>query len=301
MRNVKIGMIGLDTSHATAFTKMLNDPSHPYHVKGGKVVMAFPVGSDDFELSYSRIKGITKEVEQCGVQVVDTIEEVADQCDAILVESVDGRVHLEQVSILAPFKKPIFIDKPLCLRSSDALEIVKLSEKYGTPIMSSSALRFAQDLRRALATRDQGNIIGADCFGPMEMVETQPGYFWYGIHTIEMLYTILGCGSQYVTAFSNQDTDLVISKWKDGRIGTVRGNRAGNYHFGAVIHFEKGNEYVQIDSSHKPFYASLLEQILMFFDSGESIIPLNETIEIIRFIEAANESRETGKSVSIGG
>lgn len=301
MRNVKIGMIGLDTSHATAFTKLLNDANHPYHVKGGEVVMAFPVGSDDFELSYSRIKGITKEVEQCGVQVVDTIEEVADHCDAILVESVDGRVHLEQVSILAPFKKPIFIDKPLCLRSTDALEIVKLSERYGTPIMSSSALRFAQDLRRALATGDKGNIIGADCFGPMEMVETQPGYFWYGIHTIEMLYTILGCGSQHVTAFSNQDTDLIISKWKDGRIGTVRGNRLGNYHFGAVIHFEKGNEYVQIDSSQKPFYASLLEQILMFFNSGETNIPVNETMEIIRFIEAANESRETGKSVSVGG
>jgi predicted dehydrogenase len=301
MGNVKIGMIGLDTSHAAAFTKLLNDPNNPFHVKGGRVVMACPVGSLDFELSYSRISGITKEVEQYGVQLVDTIEEVAEHCDAILVESVDGRVHLEQVSILVPYKKPIFIDKPLCLRSSDAFKMVELSERYNTPIMSSSALRFAQGLGRALAIKNKGNIIGADCFGPMEMVETQPGYFWYGIHTIEMLYAILGSGSQHVRAISNLDSDLIVSQWEDGRIGTVRGNRKGNYNFGAVIHFEKGNEYVQIDSSGKPFYASLLEQILQFFHNGEPIVPIRETLEIIRFIEAANESKDTGKKVCVLG
>ncbi|MEH7246803.1 Gfo/Idh/MocA family oxidoreductase [Neobacillus niacini] len=299
MGNLKIGMIGLDTSHAVAFTKLLNDPNNRFHVTGGKVMMACPVGSFDFALSYSRIDGITKEVEQYGVQIVRTIEEVAEQCDAILVESVDGRVHLEQLQKMIMFNKPIFIDKPFCLRSSDAAEMVKLSEKYNTPIMSTSALRFAEDLSQALSKQDKGKIIGADCFGPMEIVETQPGYFWYGIHTIEMLYTILGCGAKNVRTVSNQDYDLIISQWEDGRIGTARGNRKGNNNFGAIIHYENGNEYVVIDSSSKPYYASLLEQIILFFREGKQIVPVSETKEIIRFIEAANDSKVKGKQIRI--
>ncbi|WP_010281344.1 Gfo/Idh/MocA family protein [Bacillus timonensis] len=297
MKDLKIGMIGLDTSHATAFTKLLNDSSHPFYVGGGKVVMAYPVGSPDFDLSYTRIGPITKEVEQNGVQIVDTIEEVADQCDAVLVESVDGRVHFDQVSKIIEFKKPIFVDKPFCLTSSDAKGIVELSEKYHTPIMSTSALRFAESLTKALAIKDKGKIIGADCFGPMEIVDTQPGYFWYGIHSVEMLYTILGSGAKHVRSESNQDFDVIVSEWEDGRIGSVRGNRKGNGDFGSVIHFEKGSEYVSINSSSKPFYASLLENVLEFFKDGKTRVPLHETIEIIRFIEAANESRETGNQV----
>lgn len=299
MGDLKIGMIGLDTSHAAAFTKLLNDPNNPFQVKGGEVVMACPVGSLDFDLSYSRISKITEEVKQFGVKMVDTIEEVAEKCDAILVESVDGRVHLEQVRKLARFQKPIFIDKPLCLHSSDCSKMAEEAGRYNTPIMSSSALRFADPLIKALATKEKGNIIGADCFGPIEMVETQPGFFWYGIHTIEMLFAILGCGAQHVRTVSNQDSDFIISQWQDGKIGTVRGNRKGNYSFGAVIHYEKGNEYVLINSSGKPFYASLLEQIMLFFKSGKPIVPISETQEIIRFIEAANESRDKGNTVFI--
>ncbi|KKK39892.1 oxidoreductase [Mesobacillus campisalis] len=299
MGDLQLGMIGLDTSHASAFTELLNDPAHPFHVKGGKVVTACPAGSDDFELSYSRIGGITRKVEQYGVHMVDSFEQVAETCDAILLESVDGRAHLQQVEKLARFKKPIFIDKPLCLCSTDAIKMEELSKQHGVPIMSSSALRFAEPLRQALAIKDKGDIIGVDCFGPMDKMETQPGYFWYGIHTIEMLYAIIGSGAQHVSVLSNPDSDLVISQWKDGRIGTVRGNAPGNYGFGALIHFEKGNEFVCIDSSSKPCYASLLEQVMLFFKDRKPVVPIQETQEIIRFIEAANESRETGIQVRI--
>lgn len=114
-----------------------------------------------------------------------------------------------------------------------------------------------------------------------------------------MLYAILGSGAKRVNSLSNHDSDVITAEWEDGRIGTARGNRNGNYNFGAVIHYEQGNEYVQIDSSGKPIYYSMLEQILLFFTNGEPIVPLQETQEIIRFIEAANESSDTGNRVSL--
>ncbi|MGG3914454.1 Gfo/Idh/MocA family protein [Rossellomorea vietnamensis] len=299
MGDLKIGMVGLDTSHAVAFTRLLNDPEDLHHVRGGKVVKAFPGGSPHLELSASRIEKFTEGVRGYGVEIVDSLEEAVEGTDAILLESVDGAVHLEQVRKLIVYQKPIFIDKPFCLDTNDAVEMVRLGERHHTPIMSTSALRFAEALRKVAGRRELGEIIGADCFGPMELQESQPGFFWYGIHSVEMLFTLLGEGADRVTVFSNGTHDSIVASWKDGRFGTVRGNRAGNHQFGALVHFEKGTEYVDIQAGSKPFYASLVEKIMDFFQDGVSRVPLSETLDIIRFIEAANDSRGTGRPVSV--
>ena len=177
--------------------------------------------------------------------------------------------------------------------------MIQLAEDHQTPVMSTSALRYAEGLTSILQQTDKGRVIGADCFGPMEMQATQPGFFWYGIHTVEMLFTILGQGAQSVMTFSNEEHDVVTASWADGRIGTIRGNRQGNSQFGAVIHFEHGSEFVAIHAQQKPYYASLLEQIIAFFQDGVSRVPLQETQEVIRLIEAANESQRTGRLVQL--
>lgn len=300
MNTLKIGIIGLDTSHAVAFTKLLNDPTDQWHVKGGKVTCAFSGGSPDFALSMSRVKGFTEQMErEFQVNLLDSIESVARESDAILLESVDGRQHLEQLREIVPYQKPVFIDKPFALSSEAADEMIALATKYNTPVMSSSALRFSVGLQAAVAKRDKGKIMGADCFGPMDLVPEQPGFFWYGIHAIEMLFTILGKGSASVITKTTDRHDLITAKWRDGRIGTVRGNREGNNHFGALIHFENGTEYVDVSLDQQPFYASLLEQVMLFFRQKETNVTLSETREIIRFIEAANESRLSGKKMDI--
>jgi predicted dehydrogenase len=300
MGNLRIGMVGLDTSHASAFTRLLNDSGGDHHVQGGKVVKAFPGGSPDFELSFKRIDQFTEEVRRYGVEIVDTLEEAAEGTDAILLESVDGATHLEQLRRLIVYRKPIFIDKPFSLSSADAEEMSALAKTYGTPIMSTSALRFSEGLRNVLSRADKGEIIGADCFGPMDIQDGQ-GYFWYGIHAVEMLFTILGEGAEAVNTYSNESHDCIVGRWKGGRIGTIRGNRLGNHQFGALVHFEKGSEYVDIGADSKPFYACLLEQVIDFCKDGISRVKISETLEVIRFIEAANESKVSGEQVGMNG
>lgn len=295
---MNIGIIGLDTSHVVAFTKLLNDKNHPFHVKGGKVVVAFQGGSPSFELSKSRVEKFTQELqENFNIKLVQSLEEVAEESDAILLESVDGAVHFEELKKIVAYKKPVFIDKPFTLSSEVAIQMIRMAEEYGTPVMSSSALRYAESLTKTLHKHDKRVIIGADCFGPIEIVDQQQGYFWYGIHLAEMLYTILGPRVKSVSAISNDYHDILTGQWSDGRLGTLRGNRKGNNQFGALIHFEDGSEYVAIKSQDKPFYASLLEHVIHFFQNGISNVPLSETNEIIRFIEAAHESEKVGKSI----
>ncbi len=112
-----------------------------------------------------------------------------------------------------------------------------------------------------------------------------------------MLYSILGKGCKQVSVIKNNDYDLIIGEWQDGRFGSLRGNRKGNNIFGTTIHYQKGIEFVNV--AGKPYYASLLEVIMPFFQTGNAAIPIDETVEIIRFLEAANESRRTGETVKL--
>lgn len=295
MSELKIGIIGLDTSHVIDFTKVLNDQNSPHHVSGGRIVAAFPGGSSDFHLSYSRVEGFTKELkDQYDVKLLESPEEVAEQVDAILLESVDGRVHLPQFKDIAPFGKPVFIDKPFAVSFCDAQEIVRLAAEYNVPLMSSSALRYAAELTDALKNNQDGELIGIDCFGPMQLEATQPGLFWYGIHCAEMLFTALGASCVEVKIISTDDHDVVVGVWEDGRIGTIRGNRKGNAQFSALVHREKASRFVDCRAGEKPFYVGLVEKIMAFFKSRKAPIDTAETLQIIRFIEAGNSSRDSG-------
>lgn len=295
---LKIGLIGLDTSHVEGFGKFLHETDHAFYIPDGKITVAYPGGSPDFELSYRRVDKYTKLLkEKYGIKIVDTLEEVAEAADAIMITSVDGRVHLEQFMAIVAYKKPIFIDKPFTLDTESAKTIISTAKEYGTPIMSCSPLRYDESLTKALLDDTKGEIIGADCFGPMELQDTQPGLFWYGIHTVEMLYTILGAGCEKVTAYTDEDHDFVVGIWKDGRVGTVRGNRLGNREFGSTIHRQQGIQFTNSRLSKVSFHVRQNKKIIDFMKSGKPDFDTNITIEIIRFIEAANESRESGKTV----
>ncbi|MFD0713517.1 Gfo/Idh/MocA family protein [Paenibacillus sp. GCM10027626] len=293
---LKLGMIGLDTSHVTAFAAILNDPGHSHHVPGGKIAVAYPgVPSADFALSYGRVQQYTDELsEHYQVAIVDSAEAVAEQCDAVLLESVDGRVHLELFKAIAPYGKPVFIDKPFTTSGAEAKEIFDIAARYQVPVMSCSSLRYSEGLTENLLSAQDSTIIGADCHGPMSLEPTQPGFFWYGIHSVEMLYRILGRGCLSVSVTTNDDYDVITGVWKDGRIGVVRGNRKGNYQFGALIHRVEGTSYVDASADAKPAYSGMLERVIRMFQSGKADIDTEETLEIIHFLESANNSRVSG-------
>jgi predicted dehydrogenase len=297
--NLRIGMIGLDTSHVIAFAKLLNDPKNEHHVPGGKITVAFPGGSQDFPLSKNRVEGFTKDLrENFGVKIVDSPEAAAEQCDLLFIESVDGRVHREQFERTVKFKRPTFIDKPLTVNSADAEAIAKLAAEQGVPVMSCSSLRYYDNFQEALAPR-RGSVLGCDAYGPMSEEPTQPGLFWYGIHTAEVVVAAMGTGCKEVHATKNADFDLITCEYTDGRVATIRGARKGHGNFGVTLHDANGATYVDMSSVKRPGYASLLAAIMRSLPNGKSDIPIAETLEVIDLIEAANESRKTGHSVRL--
>ena len=291
--DLRIGIIGTDTSHVTAFTKMLNDKSDPEHVPGARVVAAFKGGSPDVEDSRTRIDRFSAELkDKWGVEFVDSIEALCAKVDAVLLESVDGRPHLNQVRPVFTAKKRVFIDKPMTARYADAREIVRLSRDSGVPFFSASSLRFVGDVQAMRKSDTHGGIAGAFTFGPEHLEPHHPDLFWYGIHAVEMLYTLLGPGCEKVSRVKTDSGDTVVGTWKDGRIGTMRGLIQGRQDYGAVVFGMKAVLATPVPM--KSDYRNLVVEIVKFFQTGVPPVAADETLEILAFMEAAGLSTVRG-------
>ena len=294
--DLRIGMIGLDTSHSLEFTRRLNDPQDKNHVPGGKVVAAFKGGSPDIETSWSRVEGYTKELQETfGVKIYDTIEELCRKVDAVMIESVDGRPHLQQALPVFKAGKPLFIDKPLAGSLRDAIEIFRLARQYQTPVFSASSLRFYPgviDVKQA----DYGELRGAISTGPCPLESHHPDLYWYGIHPTEALFTVLGSGCESVVRAATKDTDVVTGVWSGGRVGTLYGIRNASAPYRVTVFGTKA----VVDQKSGGDYTPLVQEIMKFFQTGIAPVSPEETIEIFAFMEAAEESkRQGGKPVKI--
>lgn len=303
MKELRIGMIGLDTSHCGAFAKTLNDKDSPHHVPGGKVVAAVPAGNPDLPVSRDRIEGFTKElVDTFGLKLCDSIPELLEQVDAILLHSVDGGQHAEQFARIAPSGKCVFIDKPLACSAADARKIAELSAGHGSPVMSCSALRYAagiSDLRGGGGGGSGQKVLMCDACGPMPYQVGYPGLFWYGVHSAELLFSFMGKGCQSVQAVGNDRMDVVVGIWSDGRIGSVRGWRDGPSTFSCTVADEK-NVRCSPALRDPPYTALLIKDVIEFFNTRKPPIDIEETVEITAFLEAGNKSKElNGKSVPL--
>jgi len=287
---LRLGIIGLDTSHVTAFTKLINDPAAKGYAPGGKVVVAFKGGSPDIESSISRVEGYTRELQdKYGVKIVPTIEELCQQVDAVLLESVDGRPHLEQARPVIRAKKPLFIDKPVAGSLRDAIEIYRLAKESNVPVFSSSSYRF-YDSMVELIKASVGEIRSAISYGPAHLEPHHPDLFWYGVHPTEALFTVLGPGCESVVRTSTPDTDVITGIWSGGRIGTLHAIKAGATPHKVIIFGTKA----VADQKGSGDYAPLVQEIIKFFQTGVAPVSPEETIAIFAFMEAADESKRRG-------
>ena len=298
MADLKIGVVGLDTSHVEAFIKIINYEDNKYHVPGGRIVGAFPGGSQAVAVSRDRVGKFTDSYrDEHKVRIYDTIEELAKDVDAVLLHSVDGRQHLEQFDQISQAGKPVFIDKPLACSTADARAIAKLSAERGAPLMSCSAIRYSVGIADLMG-EDQA-VGSAEVFGPMAILDDYPPYYWYGVHSADVLFSYMGRGCRSVQAFHTEDADLMVGLWEGGRIGTVRGLRLGAWQFGLTLFCTEGAVH-SIAASEPPSYAGLIKKVMPFFQTGEAPIDIEETVEEMAFLEAAETSMaEGGRAVEL--
>lgn len=283
---LRAGIIGLDTSHVVVFTQTLNaNPLKP-GIEGVRVVAAYPKGSPDIEASVKRVPEYTEKLRTNGVEIVDSIEALCGKVDVIFLETNDGRPHLEQLRPCLKAKKPVFIDKPIAGSLADAIRIFNEAKAAGVPVFSSSSLRYGKNTQ-AVRGGSIGAVKSAETFSPAHIEATHPDLFWYGIHGVESLFTVMGTGCESVTRDTTTNGMIrVTGKWSGGRTG-VFGEGKG---YGGKAVGEKGESPVgQFDG-----YEPLLVEVVKFFRSGVAPVSPDETLEIYAFMAAADESKRRG-------
>jgi predicted dehydrogenase len=297
-QNIRAGIIGLDTSHAIAFTKLLNAKTpQPPELMGVRVVAAYPQGSKDIESSTKRVPELTQQVKDQGVEIVSSISDLLDKVDVVFLESNDGRPHLEQVLPCLEAGKPTFIDKPIAGTLADAIRIFNAAAKTHTPIFSSSSLRFGKNTQ-AVRQGSIGKVVTADTRSPASLEPTHPDLFWYGIHGVESLFTTMGTGCLSVKRGTTDDGKIqVTGTWDSNRTGIFRESSDSRKGYAGTATNAEGKS---ADVGGFDGYQPLLNQIIHFFRTGVAPVTPEETLEIYAFMEAADESkRRNGAEVSL--
>jgi predicted dehydrogenase len=283
---LKIGIIGLDTSHVTAFTKELNNPQAPPELAGCRVVAAYPKGSPDIESSLSRVPKYIEDEKKMGVEIVDSIDDLLKRVDCVLLETNDGRPHLEQALPCFKAGKPTFIDKPISASLADAIAIFEAAKKYNCPTFSSSSLRYGKQTQ-TVRNGSLGQISRANTTSPASLEKTHPDLFWYGIHGVESLFTVMGTGCETATRRTTPEGKIeVVGEWVGGRVGTYREDKG----YSGTAVGEKGEGPVGDSAGYRP----LIVEIVKFFRTREPPVAEKETLEIYAFMEAADESKRRG-------
>ena len=301
---VRIGIIGLDTSHSARFSEVLNNAaSDDYFVKKYEVVAAYPYGTKTIPSATSRIEGFTKEVQKYGVEIVGSIDELLDKVDCVFIETNDGRLHLEQAAKVFKSGKKCYIDKPLGSTLAESMAIYELASKYNRPVFSSSALRFST-INADIRAGKYGKVKGADCYSPHHPESaidndgkmSHPDFGYYGIHGVEILYTVMGTGCDYVSRVHSTEGDIVLGVWKDGRLGTFRAITTKPNIYGGTVILEKE----QMQAGGYMGYKVLLDAVLTFFENDVPPVSKEETLEMFAFMEASNVSlQKGGKNVKL--
>ncbi|GAB5562866.1 MAG: Gfo/Idh/MocA family oxidoreductase [Synoicihabitans sp.] len=297
---IKIGIVGLDSSHAPKYTELLQDTSHPHHVSGGRIVAAYAGGSDNWELSYARLPGFRAEMaDRFDVPIHDSIEAVAEASDALMILSVDGRVHraqFETVTTAAP-GKPIYVDKPLACAKSEAQAMAGRAAASDTPVFSSSVWRFAPGVIKAQAAMAGGSQ-KAKLHGMWPLHPGLHGWAFYGVHHIELLYALMGSGCERVRCENEGSHETITGYWPHGRTGTITTDHEKETPFAGEITGGDGQPLaLDLEVTISELYSAFLTKALEFFRGDPVPVPLTETCETIAFLESAWRSRESAGEV----
>lgn len=292
MSGMRLGILGCDTSHAVEFTKRLNhrDIAEEQWVEGATVVAAWPGTS---EIAPDRLPGYVETLRGYGIAIVDRPEDL--RVDAVLLEAQQGSSHAALAVPLLRAGVPVFVDKPFACSLGDAAAMVEAASRGRAPLLSASSLRYAPEVRDL----DVGTVHGAHVWTPASLHPGNPGLFHYGVHGVEMLYTIMGGpGCRSVRCLSTDGSDAVLGTWADGRAGSVRGLRAGAHAYGFVAYGEKAVRATAVGTAW--IYRNLLEVVVRVLAGGASPVSPQELIEAVAFQECALRSaRSDGEPIKL--
>ncbi|MBR2914949.1 MAG: Gfo/Idh/MocA family oxidoreductase [Clostridia bacterium] len=266
----KIGFIDyyLDEWHALNYPQFIKDAT-----------------DGEFEVAYAYAEmdkpgGMTTDqwCEKYGVQRLDSIDEVVEKSDCIIVLSPDNpERHWDLCQKPLRSGKRVYVDKTFALEKSTAEALVKLAEENNTPFFSTSALRFADELKDI----DREGI----CF----INSRGPGNFdTYSIHQIEPIVVLMGSKAKRIMSVGNGKYESMVIEFEGNRSIVMSQYGWTNVDFSMLVNYEDGRT-VSVPQMSNTF-PNFIKAMCDFFRTGEIKAAHDETVAIMGIIEAGNKA-----------
>lgn len=231
------------------------------------------------ELDVSKVDGKTTAqwCAEMNIQSCRSIEELCQKSDFVIIlapSDPDKHLAYTKEAFRCAQGKRMYIDKTFAPDHVTAGSIFDEAEKYGVEMFSTSALRYAEEIKAYSGVRS------AETFGGGSNYEE------YIIHQIEMIVKMMGVGAEKVKVYSENDALVTEVVYRDGRV--ARMNYEKSLKFKTVVDNGTEREEKVIVSD---YFRVLMEKIISFFNGEKSDFPSYETLEVMKIREAAIKAR----------
>lgn len=260
----KIGLIDyyLDEAHANQYPKWIEEETN------GEMKVTCAYGKIDSPSGVSNASWCLSK----GIQHGTTIDEIVEESDYLIILAPDHpEIHRELSAIPLRSGKPTYIDKTFAPDRNTALHLFELAQKHGTPLYSSSALRFATEY----ATTDRNGI---------ELIHSSgPGKFTnYAIHQVEPIISMMGIGIKRLMHIGTPKFPALILDFADGRQAIMQ-HYGWECPFSMILNYTSGNSKMLKPESD--YFNLFIKNLISFFQTGKSTVQSSETVAIVTILE----------------
>lgn len=283
---LRLGLVGVNTSHADAFSRILNgDDRQPSPIDTARITALW--GND---LARNEELQQRHNIET----MVTNPNDLIGQVDGVLIidDTDGGATHVDLAKPFIEAGVPTFIDKPMTTAYADAVALFDLAAQHGTLLTSSSALRFSVEVEAARERLAEiGQISSIVSVGPGE-------WFYYGIHAVELLGSVAGTGATSVHRHTFPQRDVAVIEYADGPTAVVETLRDAVYTFHITVYGEKG--WCSIEAKDMPgFYRNQMQSIVTMIETKSVPVTAEQTLEVHAILHAGTQSGETGKAIEL--
>ncbi len=263
---MKIGFVddNLDNFHANTYLDAFRGPlaDRGFHLAGAAALQA------ESGAAWCAARGI--DFHASIENLVDAVD-----CVAILAPSTP-ETHLGLCARVLPAGKPTFVDKTFAPDVATAAKIFALADKHGTPIQSTSALR---------TTNVQATLRGLS-EPVMQMSVWAGGASWheYGVHPVELIVSCLGPEVAQCLVTGSEQQPTVLLTFSDERTATIHFNAAAYVPFLTALTTKQQTCFVEVEDQQ--LFVDAAAAILDFFHAGRPLVPRDETMTVMRVLDA---------------
>lgn len=288
----KIAILGIENSHAWGFARTLAPKEGEMRHKDMKLVGLYTdLTREDGRVGKTEIG----KVSTC-TRFAKMPDEFAGEVDAVMITARHGKHHLPFAKPYLQQGIPVWVDKPICTDTADAVEMVKLAKEYGSPISGGSCLVFSKEILEMAeyVKNHRSEITGGYVEGPVNMVNDYGNFWFYSAHVIQMITSVFGFDVHSVEAWKeDEQTVRAVYHYSDMDVKALFG---GDY---AVTVYREDQVSKHVPVTLDGCFDAELDDFCRVIRTGKGVASWKEFVMPVFMIDATIRAFEENREVKI--